>query len=169
MNGARAFAETRIAWLMLAASALGLEVAALWFQHGMGLEPCVMCVYERVAVIGLFLAGLLGLLNPRLVVMRLAGYLLWAVSAGWGLLLALEHVGIQIDKNAALTCSFSPEFPAWARLDEWLPAVFMPTGYCDDVQWQWLSLTMAQWMVVVFAIYLLVLAGVLFAEVRRLR
>ena len=47
-----------------------------------------------------------------------------------------------------------------------MPALFLPTGYCDDVQWQWLSLTMAEWMVVVFAIYLLTLAVVLIAGVR---
>lgn len=159
--------QTRMAWLLLAASALGLETAALWFQYGMGLDPCVMCIYERVAVLGLFVAGLLGALQPRIAIVRWAGYLVWAISAGWGLLLALEHVGFQTDKTAALNCSFLPNFPDWFRLEEWLPAVFLPTGYCDDVQWQWLSLTMAQWMVVVFAIYLLILGGVLIAGGRR--
>ncbi|MCB1792281.1 MAG: disulfide bond formation protein B, partial [Gammaproteobacteria bacterium] len=38
---------------------------------------------------------------------------------------------------------------------------------CDDIQWQWLSLTMAQWMVVVFALYLISLAVVLVIDWRR--
>ena len=46
--------KSRRAWWLLALSALGLELTALWFQHGMGLDPCVKCVYERVAVLGLF-------------------------------------------------------------------------------------------------------------------
>lgn len=167
MNEEMAFAATRTAWSMLALSAICLEITALWFQYGMGLDPCVMCIYERLAVFGLLLAGLLGLLAPRWWVMRTAGYLVWAASAAWGLRLTLEHVGIQVDKTAALSCSFSPDFPAWARLDEWLPAVFLPTGYCDDVQWEWLSLSMAEWMVVVFSVYLLILAVVVVGEGRR--
>ena len=158
--------ESRVGWGLLAGSALLLEGSALWFQYGMGLDPCVMCVYERVALFGLMLAGLLGASYPRWLMVRLAGYLVWGISAAWGLLLALEHVGIQSDRTAALSCSFAPEFPAWAKLDEWLPSVFLPTGYCDDVQWEWLSLTMAEWVVVIFAGYLLVLAGVLYLELR---
>lgn len=169
MDKGSTFNERRSAWLTLAASAAGLEAAALWFQYGMGLDPCVMCIYERLAVIGLLLAGLLGALQPRLALLRWGGYVLWAVSAGWGLLLTLEHVGIQFDETGTLNCSFLPNFPSWFRLDEWLPAVFLPTGYCDDVQWEWLSLTMAEWMVVVFAVYLLILAGVLPREWRARR
>jgi len=161
-----AFPKTRSAWLMLAASALGLEATALWFQHGMGLDPCVMCIYERIAVIGLLLAGLTGALNPGLPVVRLVGYVLWSVSAGWGLRLTLEHLHLQSDKTAAMSCGFLPEFPDWMPLHEWLPSMFLPTGYCDDIQWQWLSLTMVEWLLVVFALYLLVLAAVLISEIR---
>lgn len=157
------------AWWLLAASALALEVTALWFQYGMGLDPCVMCVYERLAVFGLFFAGLIGALGPRRAILRWPGYLVWALSAGWGLLLALEHVGFQSDETGTLSCSFLPNFPGWLKLEEWLPALFLPTGYCDDVQWQWLGVTMAEWMVVVFAIYLVILLGVLAIEVQRLR
>ena len=157
------------AWWLLAASAASLEITALWFQYGMGLDPCVMCVYERLAVFGLFFAGLIGALGPRRAVLRWPGYLVWALSAGWGLLLALEHVGIQSDETGTLSCSFLPSFPSWLKLEEWLPALFLPTGYCDDVQWQWLGVTMAEWMVVVFAIYLVILLGVVVIEVQRLR
>lgn len=158
--------EYRTGWWLLAGSALLLEVTALWFQHGMHLDPCVMCIYERVALFGLVLAGLAGATYPRSLIVRLVAYLIWIVSAVWGLLLALEHVGIQFNQSAALSCSFAAEFPSWLKLDEWLPALFLPTGYCDDIQWQWLSLTMAEWVVVVFAVYLVVLAVVLYLELR---
>ncbi len=159
--------ESRVAWWLLAASALALEVAALWFQYMMELDPCVMCIYERVALIGIALAGLVGCVYPAWLLVRLLGYLGWGVSAGWGLMIAIEHVGIQLDETAALSCEFAPDFPAWARLDEWLPALFLPTGYCDDIQWQWLSLTMVQWVLLIFVAYLVTLAGVLYLEVRK--
>jgi disulfide bond formation protein DsbB len=151
---------------LLAASAIFLELTALWFQYGMGLDPCVKCVYERLAVFGIAAAGLIGLASPQWPIVRLVAYATWLVSAAWGLRLALQHVGIQQDPAAAFNCTFAAEFPDWARLDEWLPALFQPTGYCDDIQWQWLGLTMAQWMVPVFSIYLLILAAVLIVDAR---
>lgn len=159
----------RRAWWLLALSAFALEAAALWFQYGMGLDPCVKCVYERIAVLGVLVAGVIGAVNPRAFAVRWFAYAIWGVSAGWGLRLALQHTGIQADPGNAFSCSFAAEFPSWAKLDEWLPALFQPTGYCDDVQWQWLSLSMAQWMVVVFSVYLLILLLVLIIDVRTSR
>ena len=37
----------RSAWIFLAFTAFALESTALYFQYGMGLQPCVLCVYER--------------------------------------------------------------------------------------------------------------------------
>ena len=158
----------RRAWWLLAGSALALELVALWFQHGMQLDPCVKCVYERVAVFGIFFAGIIGSVYPASVAIRAPAYLLWLVSSTWGLRLAIEHVRIQSGAEGVFNCSFAAEFPAWAKLDEWLPALFQPTGYCDDVQWQFLTLRMAQWMIVVFAIYLAILAVVLILDLRGL-
>jgi len=160
--------ESRFAWATLAASALFLELAALFFQYGMQLEPCVLCVYERTAVLGVFAAGLIGALAPSRRWLRVPGYLLWGLSAGWGLYLAVRHTGIQLGViDPPLSCSFEAEFPAWAQLDQWLPYLFQPTGYCDEIQWRFLSLSMPQWMVAIFAFYLLVLLLVLIREVRR--
>ena len=47
----------RSAWIFLAFSTFALESTALYFQYGMGLQPCVLCVYERLAMVGLFIAG----------------------------------------------------------------------------------------------------------------
>jgi len=65
------FSEKRFAWFLLALSSLALESTALYFQYGMGLQPCVLCVYERLAIIGLFIAGIIGLLAPKSFIVRL--------------------------------------------------------------------------------------------------
>jgi disulfide bond formation protein DsbB len=152
----------RLPWLLLAATALGLELTALYFQYVLELDPCVLCVYERTGVAGIFAAGLLGAIVPRLRLFRWSGLVLWGVSAGWGLSIAMQHVGIQLGK-IDLTCSYLPDFPAWAPLEQWWPEVFMPTGLCGDVQWVFAGLSMPQWMVVIFSLYLLVLAAVVAA------
>ncbi len=50
----------RGAWLLMALTAFALEMVALWFQHVMGLKPCVLCIYERCALFGIMGAGLVG-------------------------------------------------------------------------------------------------------------
>jgi protein dithiol:quinone oxidoreductase len=154
----------RPAWLLLALSALLLEAAALHFQYGeLQLQPCVLCIYERVAVLGILLAGLLGAIAPQLAVIRWTAMLLWSASAAWGLLLALQHIGIQQHPTTS-SCDFLANFPPWARLDEWFPAMFSPTGFCEEIQWRFLGFSMPQTMVAIYAAYLLALAAVFAAQ-----
>ena len=154
---------SRQAWLLLALSGVALEAAALVFQYGLGLQPCVMCIYIRLAVLGLVLAGLVGAIAPARPAVALLGFAVWAVAAMEGLRLSRELVAIQAAGPYSLeaTCSFLPDFPEWLPLHEWLPEFFMPTGSCTDETWSWLGFSMAQWMVGIFAAYLLVLAVVL--------
>ena len=55
----------RGAWLLMALTAFALEMVALWFQHVMGLKPCVLCIYERSALFGIMGAGLVGAIAPK--------------------------------------------------------------------------------------------------------
>jgi len=153
----------RTAWLMLALSALFLELAALYFQYQKDLQPCVLCVYERTAVMGLLLSGMLAALAPGIALIRVLAMLLWGGSALWGLQLAVKHTRIQLFPSPSNTCDFAANYPAWAKLDEWLPWLFQPTGFCEDIQWRFLGFTMPQTMIGIYALYLLVLLVVLSA------
>ncbi|MGL4978804.1 MAG: disulfide bond formation protein B, partial [Plesiomonas sp.] len=44
------FSTTRLSWFLMLLTATGLELTALYFQHILKLEPCVLCIYERVAL-----------------------------------------------------------------------------------------------------------------------
>lgn len=145
--------KQRWPWLLLAASAMALELCALFFQHVMKLDPCVMCVYERITMLGIVLAGLIGASAPDNIFVRLSAFLCWAISAVWGLLLAIEHTNYQINPSPFATCDFLPNFPSWAPLHEWLPWLFNPTGDCADIVWQFLGYSMPQWLIVSCAIY----------------
>ncbi|AZG73605.1 disulfide bond formation protein DsbB [Shewanella livingstonensis] len=153
MSQLQQFCHSRLSWGLLLLSAIGLELAALFFQYGMDLAPCVMCIYIRVAVLGIILAGLVGMLQPKMWFIRLVGLAIWVVSAVWGFKLAYELNEMQVNPSPFATCSFYPEFPSFMPLDTWLPAVFSPTGMCSDSPWSWLSVSMAQWMMVGFVLY----------------
>ena len=158
-------------WLLLGFSALALELVALYFQYGMGLEPCVMCIYQRVAVAGLAIAGFVGALAPQNTLVRTVAFGAWFIAAIWGLLIAFEHVQMQNPDNflLAMSCDVYPNFPSWMAIHEWFPSVFEARGTCDSIDWQFLGQSMPSWMVVSFAFYTALAAVVLVARLATLR
>jgi len=159
---------SRFAWLLLALSALGLELSALYFQYILQLDPCVLCVYERNAVAMIFFAGVIGSINPTIVAFRFSGYLLWAGGVIWGLYLTIKHSGIQMGMiEDSGSCEFVANYPSWMQLDRWIPWLFNPTGLCDEIQWQFLGLSMPQSMVLINLLYLVVFAVVIKLEFSR--
>lgn len=147
----------------MALTAFALELTALWFQHGLGLHPCVLCIYERNALFGVMGAGLLGAIAPKSP-LRYAALALWLYSAGKGLQLAWEHTMIQLYPSPFATCDFAARFPEWLPLDKWLPQVFVASGDCAELQWSFLSLEMPQWLIGIFAAYLMIAMLVLIAQ-----
>lgn len=146
-----AFSRSRMAWALLTLGSSVLLVIALFFQYGQGMAPCVMCVYQRAALLGVMLAAGVGWLAPRHPVLGNLALLGWLLAAGKGWLLAREHVGYQFNPSPFTQCSSIAEFPAWLPLDTWLPAVFYPSGDCADVSWVWMGLSMPQWLMWIFA------------------
>ncbi len=129
--------------LLMALTAFILELVALWFQHVMLLQPCVMCIYEALRAVRHHGRGTGGRYRPQnaaalcrhgnLVVQRDT-----RTTAG---------VGAYDDPAAPSpfqTCDFAARFPTWLPLDKWLPQVFVASGDCSVRQWQFLSLEMPQ-------------------------
>lgn len=152
-------AQQRSAWLLLAFSAFIFEVIALFFQYQMGLEPCIMCIYQRTAMLGLLAAGLLGAIKPTNVICRLTAFSAWAVASIWGYLIAREHIDMQTTTDPfAFSCEFEPNFPL--PLHEWMPHFFAATGDCGNIDWQFAGLSMPAWMEIIFAVFTLILMAV---------
>ncbi|CAM3820427.1 disulfide bond formation protein DsbB [Xenorhabdus thuongxuanensis] len=155
--------QGRSAWLLMVLTALTLEATALYFQHVMQLQPCVMCIYERVALFGILGAALLGAIAPK-TPLRWLAILLWIYSAWQGLQLAWDHTMMQLYPSPFNTCEFFVQFPSWLPLNDWLPSVFQAIGDCSMKQWEFLTLDMPQWLIGIFASYLLVSILVLVSQ-----
>lgn len=160
--------ESKGAWRLLFGSAVGLEAAALFFQYNMGLNPCIMCIYQRTAMLGIVGAGLLGSFASSWSIGRLAALALWLTASVWGWRIASEHVEIQTATYFVM-CEFVPNFPSWLPLHEWIPAFFAATGDCGNIDWQFLTLSMPQWMIIIFAFYSVLGAVMLGARLLVLR
>ena len=158
------FSKTRLSWLLLLISIILFESAALFFQHVMLLAPCVMCIYERVAMFGIGIAAAIGLVNPKNPVIRWIGLAAWGAGAYKGLTLSMQHVDYQFNPSPFATCDLFVTFPSWAPLNEWVPWVFEAYGDCSKVVWQFLDLSMPQWLVVIFAGNLIALAAIVISQ-----
>lgn len=71
---------------------------------------------------------------------------------------------IQLHPSPFSTCDFFVTFPSWLPLDKWLPAVFYASGDCAAHPWSFLTLTMLQWLVGIFAVYLVAAVMILIAQ-----
>ena len=158
------YSRERFAWFLLFLSTAIFELTALYFQYGLGLAPCTLCIYQRCAIYGIMFGSLVGLLAPSKLIFRLTGILIWLVSAIKGFNLATFHAHLQFEPNLSDTCAINVQFPSWLPLDKWLPSMFNAYGSCSEKIWSFLTIEMSQWMIIIFAGYLLVGLVILFSQ-----
>ncbi|MCG6301649.1 disulfide bond formation protein DsbB [Vibrio vulnificus] len=158
------FSKNRISWLLLLLFVVFFEGAALFSQHVMMLSPCVMCIYERVAMLGVGGAALFGLIAPNNPLVRCLGLAAWGASAYKGLAFSLQHVDYQFNPSPFATCDLFVTFPDWAPLNQWAPWMFEAYGDCSKIVWQFMTLSMPQWLVIIFAGNLVALAFIVIAQ-----
>ncbi|QLB12390.1 thiol:disulfide interchange protein DsbB [Bisgaardia hudsonensis] len=159
----------RTSWLLLILSGLLLEGCALYFQHGMDLSPCLMCIYERVALLGIVISGIIGFIFPRFILIRLFAIIVGLFSAIKGLLLALKHFDYQINPGPWNQCSVLAEFPTTIPLDKWIPYMFNPTGSCSDIVWSFLGYSMVQWIIFIFSCYIILFSLLLISQFKKIK
>ena len=128
----------------------GMMAFALYAQHVLFLDPCPLCVFQRVATIltGLvFLAAVLH--NPGRVGARVYAGLL-VVAAGFGVAVAGWHVYLQNlppDEVPGCGPGFEYIMDNFA-LFEALSMIFQGSGECADVVWRMLGLSMPTWVLI---------------------
>jgi disulfide bond formation protein DsbB len=128
----------------------GMMGFALFAQHVLLLEPCPLCVLQRLVVISLGLVFLVAALhNPQGWGSRVYAALLFVV-AGTGAGIAGWHVRLQsLPASEVPACGpgldyMIDNFP----LGEALSMVFKGSGECAEVVWSFLGLSMPSWVLV---------------------
>jgi len=121
---------------------------AIYTQFHDGLEPCPLCIYQRIAFATLGLVFLLGALHgPRGAGGRRFYAVLVALASLAGIGVAGRHVWVQsLPADVAPSCG-----PPLDYLNETmgvlgaLKKVLTGTGNCGDVDWTFLGLSMPAW------------------------
>jgi len=134
-----------------------LIATALYFQHGLGMEPCPLCILQRVAVFTIGLIFLVAaIFNPSGLGRRLIG-LLTIISAAAGLAVSGRHVWLQgLPEDEVPACGpgldyMLDTFP----LAETLDMILQGSGECAEISWRLLGLSMPGWMLVIFSGFVL--------------
>lgn len=136
--------------LLGAAVCAGMMAFALYAEHGLGLEPCPLCVLQRMAVMGTGLVFLLAAVhNPGNTGARLYGLLI-ALVAAVGAGVAGRHMWLQgLPPDEVPACGPGLDYMLDAfPLLEALDMIFTGSGECAEVKWRMLGLTMPTWVLI---------------------
>ncbi len=133
---------------------------ALYAEHVLGLAPCPLCIFQRVAVIAIGMVFLLATLhNPARTGARVYGGLI-AIAALGGIAIAARHIWIQAQPPGTIAaCGADLDYMMEILpLQEVIAKVLTGSGECGTVDWTLLGLSMPWW--VLFALVGLMAWGV---------
>ena len=126
----------------------GLIAYALYAQYGLGLEPCPLCILQRVAVLAAGALFLLAFLhNPGDRGARIYGVLIDFVAL-LGILVASRQIWIIAQPPGSVAeCGASLDYMMDVLpLHEVLGKVLSGSGECAKVDWTFLGLNMPTWV-----------------------
>ena len=128
-----------------------LILYVLYTQYVLGLEPCPLCILQRVAVIALGISFLLLALRPpqRKQSKFLTSLLLVMISSA-GVGIAARHVWLQnLPPDKVPGCGPGLDFMmANFPLSDVLEMVFSGSGECAEISWSFAFLSMPAWALI---------------------
>ncbi len=151
---------------------LGCIVAmagALYLQHVDGLEPCPLCIFQRVGVMAAALVLLVAVLHgPERVGVRVYAVLTALASMGGGAI-SIRHIWLQsLPADEVPACGPGLEYMLDVfPLQNVVQQVLAGSGECAELDWSFLGLSLPAWTLVVFSGLLLVALIQLFRPLPR--
>lgn len=129
-----------------------IAIAILYFQNHLGLEPCYLCITQRVFVIAVGVIFLIaGLHNPAATGQKIYAGLATLAALG-GSFFSIKQLwlqGLPEDKVPACGPPVDYLFDAFSATDA-ISMLLRGDGNCAEVQWQLLGISMPGWVLVSF-------------------
>ena len=125
-----------------------LMAYALYAQHVLGLEPCPLCIFQRVAVM---ITGIIFLLAALHHPGRTGGIVygvLASLAALGGILVASRHVWIQAQPPGTVAaCGATLDYMMqYMPMTTVISKVLSGSGECAEITWRFLGLSMPWWV-----------------------
>lgn len=139
------------------ASCIALIATAFYMQYVMGLDPCPLCMTQRIVIYVLAAVFLIALLhNPRITGQRIYAGLI-SLFALTGAAFASRQLWLQsLPADQVPACGPSLEYMIdvlpWMDV---LSVMMRGTGDCAKVAWTFLSLSIPAWTLIAFGCFAL--------------
>ena len=130
--------------------------AVLYLEGVLYLDPCPLCILDRVVIIGLGVLFLIALIHgPRTIFTKVYGVLCIILSA-IGIGLASRHIWLQnLPKDQVPECGPDLYFMLdTLPLFETLEKTLTGSGSCADVSWEFAGLTIPEQTLILFVLLL---------------
>ena len=137
---------------LTAAAGVALLAFGLYLQHGVGLEPCPMCIVQRYALVLVTLVAGVSALSARRNVL-ITGASLLVLLSGFGAFVAARQSFLQWYPPEIASCGrdfygMIETFP----LKRAIPMIFKGSGDCAAIDWTFLGGSIANWSFVCFVL-----------------
>lgn len=128
----------------------GMMGFALYAQHVLLLDPCPLCVFQRIATIALGIVFLVAMIHDAGKTSSRIYAALVLLTAGFGVGIASWHVHLQnLPPSEVPGCGPGFEYIMDNfALFEALDMIFKGSGECADVVWRFLGLSMPTWVII---------------------
>ena len=159
--------ETRVVLTLILLACIGLIATAFYMEYQLGLEPCPMCIVQRIAVALAGAAALVGILHNKLKKFYLGVIALFSALGGAS---AIRHLYLQsLPPERVPSCG--PDLNYLLENDfisDALIQLFIGDGNCAEVMWSLLGISIPGWVLICCAgIFLLSIQQLRFVDIYR--
>lgn len=125
-----------------------LMAYALYAQYGLHLEPCPLCIFQRVAVIAAGIIFLLAALHHPKKTGAVVYGVLTSLAAIAGVLVASRQIWIQAQPPGTVAaCGATLDYMMkYMPVTKVIKLVLSGSGECAEINWRFLSLSMPWWV-----------------------
>ncbi|CAG70190.1 MULTISPECIES: disulfide bond formation protein B [Acinetobacter] len=147
-----------VSGLLVLASIVGMTFA-LYLEHFKGLEPCPLCIFQRVGLMAMGIVALIAFLhNPVSNAFKRVYAFLATLGILWSVGVAIRHVWLQtLPPDQVPSCGPGLNYLLDALpLKTVLQQVLQGSGECAAIHWTFLGQSLPVWSLAYFSLILLV-------------
>lgn len=143
-----------VRWLnaLGALTSIALLASAYYFEYALYLDPCPMCIMQRIATLMVGLGCIAGFIAYRSTIASTGFALFTLASSIFGIYLSDHHRWLQsLPADEVPACGPSLEYMLESfPLEKLLQVLLRGNGNCAEVSWSFMGLSMPFWLEVFF-------------------
>ena len=139
--------QPRIWFLLVAVSCAALLGYGLYVQHSLFLDPCPLCVFQRIAFLWIGVFALIAAIHGPGPAGRWVYTALVVLGSTFGAIVAGRHVWLQnLPADEVPECGAGLNYMLDTMpFSDVLSQVFYGSGECAQIDWTFLGLSMPTW------------------------